>query len=78
MLSKLKIYIKTLLGKLSEILNSGYLGHCEDCGHIERLSYLKDAQRFMCRDCIVRYAKLYIKVNGLDKQGAYVRYDNIR
>lgn len=67
-----------LFTKFTESLTSGYLAYCEDCGHIERLFYLKDAQRFMCRNCIARYAKLYIKVNNLDKQGAYVKIENIR
>lgn len=73
MLRKLKMYIKTLFDKLTGSLTSGYLAYCEDCGRLERLSYLKDTQKFMCHDCIVRYAKLYIKINYLDKQGAYVK-----
>lgn len=44
----------------------GYLVHCEDCGHIKRVTFLKDTQRFLCKDCINRYAKLYVKMNKVE------------
>lgn len=64
MIRVLRIHLKKLLSKL-ESLVPGYLAYCEDCGHIKRLSYIKEVQKFMCHDCTVRYAKLYIKINGL-------------
>lgn len=68
MLKKFTVCVKNLVTMLIEKLEHitpGYLAHCQDCGYIGRLSYLKDAQRFMCYDCMVRYAKLYVKMNKL-------------
>jgi len=54
-----------LIEKLEDRI-PGYLAHCEDCGHIKRVTFLKDVQRFLCKDCINRYAKLYIKMNKVE------------
>jgi uncharacterized Zn finger protein len=69
MLKKFTMCIKNLFKKLIEKLESGvpgYLAHCQDCGHIKRVTFLKDTQRFLCRNCINRYAKLYIKMNKIE------------
>ena len=58
--------IKNLFKKLAEFCVPGYLAHCEDCGHLKRVMFLKDAQRFLCRDCINRYVKLYIRLNKVE------------
>lgn len=60
---------KNLFKKLVEQLERkipGYLAYCEDCGYLKRITYLKDAHRFMCKECIVRYTKLYIKINKIE------------
>lgn len=62
MIEKLKTYIKELINKLANML-PGYLHYCQDCGRLKELIYLKDVQKLMCRDCIDRYVKLYIKMN---------------
>lgn len=51
----------------------GYLAHCEDCGHIKRVTFLKDTQRFLCRDCINRYVKLYINMNKIESDQEKIR-----
>ena len=68
MLKKFTVCIKnleTILIEKLEHMVPGYLAHCEDCGHIKRLSYLKEAHMFMCYDGMIMYAKLYIKMNRL-------------
>lgn len=57
----IKNYFKKLVEKLEHKM-PGYLAYCEDCGYLKRVTYLKDVHRFMCKECIVRYAKLYIKI----------------
>lgn len=71
MIKKFTMCIKNLFKQLVEKLENnipGYLAHCEDCGHIKRVIFLKDTQKFMCRECIDRYVKLYIKMNKIDKR----------
>lgn len=43
----------------------GYVAYCQDCENIKRLTYLKDAKKFLCKDCCVRYTKLYVKMNNI-------------
>lgn len=62
MLSNIIAHIRKILNRLENLI-PGYLAHCQDCGHIRELSYLKEAHRFLCRECSIRYAKLYIKMN---------------
>jgi len=68
MLKKFTMCAKNTMKRLIEKLEHtvpGYLAYCEDCGHIKRLSYLKEAHMFMCYGCVIRHAKLYIKMNRL-------------
>lgn len=61
--------IKNLFKQLIEKLENripGYLSYCQDCGHLKRVTFLKDVQRFLCKDCINRYVKLYIKMNKIE------------
>ena len=59
------MYIRKLIEKLGHMV-SGYLAYCQDCGHLKELIYFKDTQKFMRRECINRYAKLYIKMNKIE------------
>lgn len=65
--------IKQLTQKLIKIIEDrtpGYLAHCQDCNRLERVIYLKDVQKFLCKNCIDRYTKLYVKMkerNGIGK-----------
>lgn len=71
MIKKFTMCTKKLFIQLIEKLENripGYLAHCEDCGHLKRVTFLKDTQRFLCRDCIDRYAKLYIKMNKIENR----------
>ena len=59
------MYIRKLIEKLGHMI-PGYLAYCQDCGHLKELIYFKDTQKFMCRECIDRYVKLYIKMNKIE------------
>ena len=70
MIKKITMCIKNSLIERLEHIIPGYLAHCEDCGHLKRVIFLKNTQRFLCRDCIDRYVKLYVKMNkiGTDRE----------
>lgn len=65
-LSALADYCYLQLIEKLEFSIPGYLAHCEDCGHLKRVTFLRDTQKFMCGDCINRYTKLYIKMNKIE------------
>lgn len=60
---KLKIYLRFILSKIESMV-PGYIAHCQDCGNIDRLCYLKDAHKFLCEACKIRFAKLYVIMNN--------------
>lgn len=60
---KLKTYLRNLLSKIESMV-PGYIAPCQDCGDIDRLSYLKEAHKFLCNSCKIRFVKLYVIMNN--------------